>query len=476
MSRRLRTPSSASVLLAAAGGVVALVGVYWDDAWHTDRGRDTFWSPPHLLLYAGVAAATLTVLAVVRRPAGTAQLLAVAGGVAVLASAPVDEAWHSAFGRDAVLWSPPHMLAVVASLALAVGVLAIARGKPGHAGATARLTAAATVVGSLQVPVLEFDSDVPQFPTWSYIPVAVVGWLVSVVFVRRLVPGRWAFTAAAAVYTVVRLGVASFLDILGHSGTIVPPLLVLAVFDDVLAQRGQRERVRLAAQAAVAPLLWFGWLAVAGDAGTTVPAGDLPAVVALTVVGAVFVGVLVGVAPTVRATTTVSLVLLVVIAFGLDRAPRAAAHDPGQGSDMQPATLEVRRTDTGTVAVALTITDGRCDNLVASRTVARRAGETRHGSLRSEGACRWRGEVDVRDDGRWFIYVELDAQGQTVELWVPLARHESVATIERPMYAPPTRPPRRLQSTAGVVLYAAVAGGLIATARASRRLAAPTAP
>lgn len=40
-----------------------------------------------------------------------------------LATLPVDGAWHAAFGRDAVLWSPPHMLAVFGGLALLVGFL-----------------------------------------------------------------------------------------------------------------------------------------------------------------------------------------------------------------------------------------------------------------------------------------------------------------------------------------------------------------
>ena len=104
---------------ASLGGVVALVGIYWDDAWHTDRGRDSLFAPPHLVLHAGVLAATLAVGLLTRRPWGGGQRLAIAGGAAVLVPAPVDELWHVSFGRDAVLWSPPHMFAVVASLMLA---------------------------------------------------------------------------------------------------------------------------------------------------------------------------------------------------------------------------------------------------------------------------------------------------------------------------------------------------------------------
>ena len=37
------------------GSVTALFGAYWDEGWHTDFGRDTFWIPPHIVLYAGIA-------------------------------------------------------------------------------------------------------------------------------------------------------------------------------------------------------------------------------------------------------------------------------------------------------------------------------------------------------------------------------------------------------------------------------------
>ncbi|MGP4045367.1 hypothetical protein [Streptomyces sp. 2A115] len=48
---------------------------------------------------------------------------AVVSAGAIGISAPADEAWHTAFGRDAVLWSPPHLLAIVATFALAVTLL-----------------------------------------------------------------------------------------------------------------------------------------------------------------------------------------------------------------------------------------------------------------------------------------------------------------------------------------------------------------
>ncbi|MEU0680127.1 MULTISPECIES: hypothetical protein [Streptomyces] len=101
------------LIIAAAGGLLALCSMYWDDSLHTDVGRDTFWSAPHVLLYGSI---TVTLAATAwwgigrmrgrdLRTAAADPLLrwaAVSAG-AIGVSAPADEAWHTAFGRDAVL-------------------------------------------------------------------------------------------------------------------------------------------------------------------------------------------------------------------------------------------------------------------------------------------------------------------------------------------------------------------------------------
>jgi hypothetical protein len=120
--------------VALAGGFVGLFGTYWDDAWHTDRGRDAFASPPHVALYAGVLVGLVVALRWARRVRhdgpwwraalpGSRTAVACWGALAVLVSAPVDEFWHAAYGRDAVLWSPPHLLAISGSAALLTGLV-----------------------------------------------------------------------------------------------------------------------------------------------------------------------------------------------------------------------------------------------------------------------------------------------------------------------------------------------------------------
>src|SRR3972149_5252539 len=52
-------PNANAVTIAALWGllgakVVSSWGVQWDIQWHTVIGRDSFWIPPHVMIYAGV--------------------------------------------------------------------------------------------------------------------------------------------------------------------------------------------------------------------------------------------------------------------------------------------------------------------------------------------------------------------------------------------------------------------------------------
>lgn len=42
------------LLAAVTSRALALFSTYWDDSLHTDVGRDTLWSAPHVLLYGSI--------------------------------------------------------------------------------------------------------------------------------------------------------------------------------------------------------------------------------------------------------------------------------------------------------------------------------------------------------------------------------------------------------------------------------------
>ncbi|MDT6983563.1 hypothetical protein ACFSUJ_30500 [Streptomyces lusitanus] len=154
-SRRTGLYGASTVLL---GNSVSLLGISWDIQWHEDVGPDTFFTLPHLLLYSGSAIAGLASLAMVliatsaqragRRmdPVSGGRPVRVLGGVfraplgylvtgtgsaMFLLFGLLDLWWHSLYGFDAVLDSPPHVglfLSISTSMAGSLIVFAAARG------------------------------------------------------------------------------------------------------------------------------------------------------------------------------------------------------------------------------------------------------------------------------------------------------------------------------------------------------------
>ena len=112
---------SIGVLLAAGGGS-------WDINNHLLNRPETFFAPPHAVLYSGagaVAAGTAILLLTSRHAGRTIKpiKIVVAGLAMLLVAGPVDFAWHSAFGFDGLL-SPPHLVLVSGMIASSVGALA----------------------------------------------------------------------------------------------------------------------------------------------------------------------------------------------------------------------------------------------------------------------------------------------------------------------------------------------------------------
>lgn len=411
--------------VAVVGLGLALFGVYWDDAWHTDRGRDEFLSPPHISLYVGVALVVVVVIWWARpsreRPTSGGPVgLAVGGAVFTLASAPIDEWWHESFGRDAVLWSPPHLAALAGTIALATGVALIASTRLGP-GPLIGTVAGAGVVGAWQVLVMEYDTDVAQFSPLWYLPVMAVALSAAALTVhasqvRRV---RWPASWAGIVYTLAMIGVALCLKVAGFSTPIVP--LVLPAL--VVADLGRRND-------------WAVGRRVAGFVGTlfgsywfylgVVPGGVQPNV-AQTAAGAAIAavgvtGVLLAMDPTAQIARRRGLAILLV-AVGIGGAgmtvspPVAHAHDPGQGDEIVDVVLVAEVTGQAIAVEVVLASNERAGEPI--RVMARRAGRTLTGPLvaTSNG---WTGEVDVDEDGRWFVYVEVRRGQQYVEAWIPV--------------------------------------------------------
>ncbi|MCD9588169.1 hypothetical protein [Streptomyces sp. 8ZJF_21] len=135
VSRDSRTgPIAANTVLA--GTMTSLFGLSWDIQWHVDVGPDTFFTLSHLMLYsgsalAGIASLTMVLIATAAQRAGRSvdqfpggkpvrvfggvfraplgYLIAGTGAALFLLFGLLDLWWHSLYGFDAVLDSPPHI-------------------------------------------------------------------------------------------------------------------------------------------------------------------------------------------------------------------------------------------------------------------------------------------------------------------------------------------------------------------------------
>jgi NAD(P)-dependent dehydrogenase (short-subunit alcohol dehydrogenase family) len=217
---------SAVTLVVLDGALVfAVVGFFWDVAWHIDIGRDEFLlSPPHVSLLLGLAGIGLAGAAGIvtatrdradagwrvgrwRLPPGpTAMAFA---GAAALVGFGVDELWHAAYGLDVTMWSPPHLTMISAAAFIGVaGWLTYAEAGPGRARPAARRHLVGFLAGVLLIALsawqLEYDLGVPQ---WQHLaqPVLVALGGGFALTACRAALGRGGALVAVAHFVVVRL-------------------------------------------------------------------------------------------------------------------------------------------------------------------------------------------------------------------------------------------------------------------------------
>ena len=145
-------------------GVTSLMlAGHWDFSWHRSIGRDTFFTPPHVLLYAGalfscIAAAIAIAIATFAESRGTrgvrvfgfqaplGAFVVAWGGLAMIGGGVFDDWWHGIYGLDIVIHSVPHVVIEVGGLLTILSgnlLLAISHA---NAGAPSRRRAALVVL------------------------------------------------------------------------------------------------------------------------------------------------------------------------------------------------------------------------------------------------------------------------------------------------------------------------------------------
>ncbi|MEU1204551.1 hypothetical protein [Nocardia sp. NPDC005825] len=210
----------AAILFAAS--MTFAVGSTWDIQWHTDVGPDTFFTLPHLFIYASAAVAGFTGLTVIlittaagragRRVDGelggpgigvfgrtfTAPLgymVAALGAASFLLYGLWDLWWHSLYGFDAIIDSPPHIGLFLSSTVISVGtVIVFAAARAHRWGRVGALFALAHLATSSTVTALAVQRLSTGSVRWT---VAVTAFMVILLMVVGAGFERWGATITA---------------------------------------------------------------------------------------------------------------------------------------------------------------------------------------------------------------------------------------------------------------------------------------
>ena len=460
-----------TIPLFLVGGIVALFGTYWDDAWHTDRGRDSFTIPPHLLLYGGVlviGAATLWWAAILFRqenrlraiPGHSPLLLALIGDAVTLASAPIDNAWHTAFGRDAFLWSPPHLLGVVGLLTVASAMLLAVSQHAGRRGYLVTSAVGALVLCVSLVPVMEYESDVPQFaPVW-YLPVLTVSSIIALTLVHTVSQRHWVGTSSALVFTGLRAGIVLFLLLIGFSLPLIPLIVVPALVFDATARWRWPRIIRAVLYTLAVYLSYVPYLNFLLN-GVFINGIDV--IIGLPLAAALSWLILVLVEKPRLTLRPVPAALSVLIGLFLLLPGHALAHDPGQGNPIGTMQLTATVQNTSAVLTGTVLERGLCDQLELRGLQARRAGKVIMMPLYRTGACQFTGTIQLSERGNWFLYAELVRGSQHVEAWLPIHAGETGTQFTKPapLYEVEATSGSALEVTSSIVLYVFIVALLV---------------
>ncbi|HEX2089654.1 MAG TPA: hypothetical protein VHI54_06990 [Actinomycetota bacterium] len=263
--------------------LVAVVGFYWDVAWHIDFGRDKeLFTPAHTMIVVGllmiVATAIVEVLFAtiqgvdtrvqwksVRIPYSALPLAAL--GFGALSGFPLDEVWHHFYGVDVTMWGPTHLIMIAGASFTPIAlwlVLAEARIGPNN-GNVARLIhtilAIATLTG-LSTFQGEFDFGVPQFQL-MYQPVLIAAAAGAGLIAARLVLGTGGAVVAAAGFIALRGALAALIGPALGLTTPTFPLYVGGAIGIELVAAVSRWRWSLGFAAAAG--LAAGTLGIAGE-------------------------------------------------------------------------------------------------------------------------------------------------------------------------------------------------------------------
>jgi hypothetical protein len=216
-----------TVWACVSASISIAIGLYWDISWHETIGRDSFWTPAHLLIQLGglltALVCAMTIFSATFQPNSAARtssvnvlgfrgplgaFIAAWGGLAMVTSAPFDNWWHDAYGLDVKILSPPHILLAIGIAGIVWGGLLLTVAEMNRAEGPQRirlqrlcLLLGGFVVVHSMILRLEYTNKVLLHSSLAYIALSV-GLLLVLEAPARAARHRWARTIMTGIYSL----------------------------------------------------------------------------------------------------------------------------------------------------------------------------------------------------------------------------------------------------------------------------------
>jgi hypothetical protein len=215
--------------LAAAVSSDAFGG-YWDISWHISIGRDTFWTPAHMMIYlAGVLSGIACGYAILTTTFGSSRelkdqsvtiwgfrgplgcFIATWGAFAMLTSAPFDNWWHNAYGLDVKIISLPHSMLALGELGISLGAMLLVCAQLNRASGAyqQKLDRLLIYIGGIEVfgaALFALEStDAPFMHSSSFYRAMATTFPLVMLAISCVSKSKWPATVMAGIYTVLFL-------------------------------------------------------------------------------------------------------------------------------------------------------------------------------------------------------------------------------------------------------------------------------
>ena len=209
----------------AAAVTADVFGGYWDISWHISIGRDTFWTPAHMMVYlAGILAGIASGYTILTTTFGDSKeakdnavsvwgfrgplgcFIAAWGGIAMLTSAPFDNWWHAAYGLDVKIISLPHSMLGLGEAMISLGTVIFISAHVNRASGEARknLNRLLLYVGGIVTfgsALFILESTPMEFMhTARFYGAVTRAFPIALIAIACVSSSRWPATVMAAIY------------------------------------------------------------------------------------------------------------------------------------------------------------------------------------------------------------------------------------------------------------------------------------